>query len=62
MNVLKFAAFSQNGQDGNPAGVVFCDAVSSEDEMLKIAKHVGWWQRGDAAYRSVAGLGEGEAV
>jgi len=43
MNVLKLAAFSQNGQGGNPAGVAFCDdAMPSDDEMLRIAKEVGY--------------------
>jgi PhzF family phenazine biosynthesis protein len=43
MNVLKLAAFSHNGQGGNPAGVAFCDdAMPSEEEMLKIAKEVGY--------------------
>ncbi len=42
MDVLKLAAFSQNGQGGNPAGVAFCDAMPSDDEMLKIAKEIGY--------------------
>ena len=42
MNVLKLAAFSQNGQGGNPAGVAFYDAMPSEEEMLRIAKEVGY--------------------
>ena len=42
MNVLKLAAFSQNGQGGNPAGVVFYDAMPSDEEMLMIAKDVGY--------------------
>lgn len=42
MNVLKLAAFSHNGQGGNPAGVAFCDAMPSEEEMLKVAKEVGY--------------------
>jgi PhzF family phenazine biosynthesis protein len=42
MNVLRLAAFSQNGQGGNPAGVAFCDAMPSEAEMLKVAKDVGY--------------------
>jgi len=42
MNVLKLAAFSRNGQGGNPAGVAFSDVMPSEDEMLKIAKEVGY--------------------
>ena len=42
MNVLKLAAFSQNKQGGNPAGVVFCETMPSEEEMLKVAKEVGY--------------------
>ena len=42
MNVLKLAAFSQNGLGGNPAGVAFYDTMPSEAEMLKIAKDVGY--------------------
>jgi len=42
MNVLKLAAFSHNGQGGNPAGVAFYDEMPSEAEMLKIAKEVGY--------------------
>ncbi|MEP7136148.1 MAG: PhzF family phenazine biosynthesis protein [Chloroflexota bacterium] len=42
MNILKLAAFSQNRQGGNPAGVAFCDAMPSDDEMMKIAKEVGY--------------------
>ena len=42
MNVLKLAAFSQNGQGGNPAGVAFYEAMPSDEEMLRIAKEVGY--------------------
>ena len=42
MNVLKLAAFSQNGQGGNPAGVAFYDAMPRDEEMLRIAKEVGY--------------------
>jgi PhzF family phenazine biosynthesis protein len=42
MNVLKLAAFSQNGKGGNPAGVAFYDEMPGDDEMLKIAKEVGY--------------------
>lgn len=42
MNVLKLAAFSHNGQGGNPAGVAFYDAMPGDQEMLKIAKEVGY--------------------
>jgi len=42
MNVLKLAAFSQNGHGGNPAGVAFYDVMPSDEEMLRIAKVVGY--------------------
>jgi PhzF family phenazine biosynthesis protein len=42
MDVLKLAAFSQGGQGGNPAGVAFCDEMPSDEEMLKVAREVGY--------------------
>jgi len=42
MNVLKLAAFSRNGGGGNPAGVVFSDEMPGDEEMLKVAKEVGY--------------------
>lgn len=42
MEVLKLAAFSHNGQGGNPAGVAFCDEMPSDEEMLNVAKEVGY--------------------
>ena len=42
MTILKLAAFSQNGGGGNPAGVAFYDAMPSDEEMLQIAKEVGY--------------------
>ena len=42
MNVLKLAAFSHNGRGGNPAGVAFYDAMPSDEEMLQVAKEVGY--------------------
>jgi len=42
MDVLKLAAFSHNGKGGNPAGVVFCDEMPNDEEMLKVAKQVGY--------------------
>jgi PhzF family phenazine biosynthesis protein len=42
MEVLKLAAFSRNGQGGNPAGVAFCDEMPTDEEMLKIAKEIGY--------------------
>ena len=42
MEILKLAAFSQNNTGGNPAGVAFFDSMPSDDEMLQIAKEVGY--------------------
>lgn len=41
-NVLRLAAFSRNGQGGNPAGVAFFDEMPSAEEMMSIAKEVGY--------------------
>ena len=42
MNVLKIAAFSYKGEGGNPAGVAFCDEMPSDEEMLEIAREIGY--------------------
>jgi PhzF family phenazine biosynthesis protein len=42
MNILRVAAFSHNNQGGNPAGVVICQEMPAEKEMLAIAKRVGY--------------------
>jgi len=42
MNILKIAAFSYQGQGGNPAGVVFSDKMPTAEEMLEVAKQVGY--------------------
>ena len=42
MNILKLAAFSYKGEGGNPAGVVFCDIMPAAEEMLEVAKQVGY--------------------
>ena len=42
MNVLRLAAFSQDGRGGNPAGVVFCDVMPGDAEMLSVAQEVGY--------------------
>jgi PhzF family phenazine biosynthesis protein len=42
MSILKLAAFSHNGQGGNPAGVTFYDDMPSDAEMLRVAKEVGY--------------------
>ncbi len=42
MDVLRLAAFSHNGKGGNPAGVVFCEEMPGEEEMLRTAREVGY--------------------
>jgi len=42
MNVLKLAAFSHKGRGGNPAGVAFCEEMPDDEEMLKVAREVGY--------------------
>ncbi len=42
MNVLRLSAFSKDGKGGNPAGVAFYDEMPTADEMLAIAKQVGY--------------------
>jgi PhzF family phenazine biosynthesis protein len=42
MDVLKLAAFSHSGEGGNPAGVAFYDVMPSDEEMLRVAKEVGY--------------------
>ena len=42
MEVRKLAAFSHNNQGGNPAGVVICNEMPTEETMLQTAKHVGY--------------------
>ena len=42
MNILKIAAFSYMGEGGNPAGVVFCEKMPEAEEMLEVAKQVGY--------------------
>ncbi|MBL8100073.1 MAG: PhzF family phenazine biosynthesis protein [Anaerolineales bacterium] len=42
MDVLKLAAFSHNKQGGNPAGVVFYNEFPTAEEMMRIAKEVGY--------------------
>jgi PhzF family phenazine biosynthesis protein len=42
MSVLRLAAFSHNGRGGNPAGVAFYDQMPGDEEMLKVAKEVGY--------------------
>jgi PhzF family phenazine biosynthesis protein len=42
MEILRLAAFSHNGQGGNPAGVAFFDEMPSAEMMMSIAKEVGY--------------------
>jgi PhzF family phenazine biosynthesis protein len=42
MDVLRIAAFSYNDKGGNPAGVVICSEMPTEEEMLATAKQVGY--------------------
>ena len=42
MNILKLAAFSYKGKGGNPAGVAFYEEMPGDEEMLKVAKEVGY--------------------
>jgi len=42
MNILKIAAFSYKGEGGNPAGVVFSNQMPAAEEMLEVAKQVGY--------------------
>lgn len=41
-NVLRIAAFSHNNKGGNAAGVVIGNEMPSENEMLRIAKQIGY--------------------
>ena len=42
MKLHKVAAFSRNNQGGNPAGVAICSDMPEAEEMLRIAKEVGY--------------------
>jgi PhzF family phenazine biosynthesis protein len=42
MNILRIAAFANDNKGGNPAGVVICDEMPDEKEMLNVAKQVGY--------------------
>ena len=42
MNILRIAAFSNNNQGGNPAGVVISQEMPTENQMLAIAKQIGY--------------------
>ena len=42
MAIQRIAAFTYQGTGGNPAGVVIGEKMPSDDDMLKIAKEVGY--------------------
>lgn len=42
MDIIRMAAFSRNNEGGNPAGVVICEEMPSDEEMLSVAKQVGY--------------------
>jgi len=42
MNVQRIAAFAYNNAGGNPAGVVICEKMPEEIEMLRVTKDVGY--------------------
>ena len=42
MNLLRIAAFSDNGKGGNPAGVLIGDTLPEDPEMRRIAAEVGY--------------------
>jgi PhzF family phenazine biosynthesis protein len=57
MDIHRIAAFSDNNAGGNPAGVVICDQMPAENEMLATAKLVGYsetafLQRQDDGWRT----------
>ena len=42
MNLLRIAAFSDDGKGGNPAGVLIGDTLPEDSEMRRIAAEVGY--------------------
>jgi len=42
MDVQRIAAFTRDGQGGNPAGVALCDALPDDDHMQRIAAEIGY--------------------
>lgn len=49
MDVQRLAAFTMNGQGGNPAGVVIADALPTPQEMQRVAAEVGYSETAFAA-------------
>ena len=57
MEVLRYAAFTDDPGAGNPAGVVLDAACASDDEMLAVAAEVGY---SETAFVTGTGGGGGE--
>lgn len=51
MHVQRIAAFSRNGEGGNPAGVVLCEALPEASRMQALAADVGYSETVFAAPR-----------
>lgn len=49
MDILRIAAFSDNGAGGNPAGVMLADTLPHVDDMQRIAAEVGYSETAFAA-------------
>ncbi|MEO1139138.1 MAG: PhzF family phenazine biosynthesis isomerase, partial [Pseudomonadota bacterium] len=49
MDVQRIAAFTKDGQGGNPAGVSIADALPAEPEMQRVAAEVGYSETAFAA-------------
>jgi PhzF family phenazine biosynthesis protein len=52
MNIQRIAAFVMNGRGGNPAGVVLATQLPSEQDMLRIARDVGYSETAFATQNS----------
>lgn len=55
MDVLRIAAFSDNGAGGNPAGVLLADTLPEADTMQRIAAEVGYSETAFAAKNNETG-------
>lgn len=49
MDVQRLASFTYQGQGGNPAGVVLCDALPDAEDMQRVAAEVGYSETAFAA-------------
>ena len=54
MELLRIAAFADNDQGGNPAGVMIADGLPDEAEMRRIAAEVGYSETAFAAPRGAS--------